>query len=89
MYAPIASDAATTRPSPAPLSEQEIQDQEWVDQNIGALAAEYPNMWIAVSNKRVIQADEDLDCLISSISKALPKEHPAYYLMTFNQTYAG
>jgi hypothetical protein len=71
--------------SPGPLSEKEIQDQEWVDENIGKLAKSYPNKWIAVLNKRVVEADEDLGRLLSSIKKSFPGESPGLYLMEFNE----
>jgi hypothetical protein len=42
-------------------------DMDWIDAELERLRKEYPNKYIAVHNRRVIEADSDLQSLIRKL----------------------
>ena len=44
-------------------------DLEWFNSNLNKLKSEYNNMFIAFSNEKIIDADQDVETLIQRLNK--------------------
>ena len=45
------------------------RNHRWIAKNYEQLKKEYPNMYIAVKDERVVMAEEDKDVLVEKLSK--------------------
>ncbi|HID26360.1 MAG: DUF5678 domain-containing protein [Methanosarcinales archaeon] len=55
------------------------EDVEWVRKYCSELTAKYPDQWVAIFNKQVIAADEDLG-KVEDIAKAKIHEEPIHVI---------
>lgn len=49
------------------------QDDDWAHENYQALLSQYPNKWVAILNKTVICANEDLKLVKAYLAKKIKR----------------
>lgn len=62
------------RKKPEVPPKQFWEDEEWAHQNYQKLMKEYNNMWVAVFDKKVVSANENLGLVKEMIARKLGKK---------------
>lgn len=63
------------------------EDKEWAFANYSELLRQYPNMWIAVLNKKIISASPDLGKVEAMKAKTGKKHIPVIFLEDGSHVY--
>ncbi|MEW6203679.1 MAG: DUF5678 domain-containing protein [bacterium] len=70
-----------TRSVPTSPPKEFWEDDKWIDENITELSRQYPNMWIAVVDKRVVASGENLREVIDKARELTGREHiPTHFV---------
>lgn len=62
-------------------------DSKWIDSHHEELKNNYPNEWIAVQNKVVVEHGTDMSLVVDTIKERFPENHthiPIEYISTEN-----